>query len=90
LLSDFNSFVDLKLEFKTSALKSIDMYVSIQPYVRYDTSFNPNEFATADQYASDVLKTLLEYFKEYPSDGTPGNDPIGFKGYNFAVTRLCE
>ena len=90
LLSDFDGFVDLKQEFKTSSLKSMDMYISVKPYVAYDTSYNPNEFASAEQYASEVLKTLLDYFREYNATGEQGYDSIGFKGFNYAVTRLCE
>ena len=89
LLSDFDAFVDLKQEFKESPLQSIDMYVSVKPYVAYDTSYNPNEFASAEQYASEVLKTLLDYFREIDS-GELGHDAIGFKGFNYAVTRLIE
>lgn len=91
LLADFDGFVKIKPEFENSALKSLDMYMSVKPYVSYDTSFNPNEFASAEQYASEVLKTLLDYFKEYElNDITESTDAIGFKGFNFAVTRMIE
>jgi hypothetical protein len=63
------------------------MYIAVKPYVAYDTSFNPNEFASAEQYASDVLKTLLEYFQETEDENS---DSIGFKGFNYVVTRLVE
>ena len=89
LLSDFDSFIDIKPEFKNNALQSMDMYMSVKPYVRYDTSFNPNEFASAEQYASEVLKTLLDFFKEYDAEKEL-DEVIGFKGFNYSVTRLIE
>ena len=91
LITDFKGFVKIKPEYENNPLKSNDMYIAVEPYVAYDTSFNPNEFASAEQYASDVLKTLLDYFKEYELNGlTPSTDSIGFKGFNYAVTRLVE
>lgn len=90
LITDFKGFVKIKPEYANNPIKSNDMYIAVQPYVSYDTSFNPNEFASAEQYASEVLKTLLDYFKEYELNETPGVDSIGFKGFNYAVTRLVE
>lgn len=93
LLEDFDGFVRIKPEFQNSSVKDLNMYVSVNPYVSYDTSFNPNEFASAEQYASEVLKTLLDFFKEgelVDGNEVEGKDGIGFKGFNYAVTRLVE
>ena len=66
------------------------MYEYLGPHVDYDTSFNPDEFASADQYASSYLKAILEYFTKREVNGNPSEEPITFDGLNEALCDLKE
>lgn len=91
LISDFSDFITIKPEYQKGRYKSNKMYEYKGPYVKYDTSFNPDEFASADQYASSFIKTLLDsYFKKIDLDGRPLDEAIGFDDFNYAITKVVQ
>lgn len=60
------------------------------PSVKHYTGvMSNNEYASAEDNASDIAKILLEYFSEIDENG---NDiegaPIGIKGFNSAMTKV--
>ena len=66
------------------------MYEYKGPYVKYDTSFNPDEFASAEQYASNYIQALLDYFHKCNLNGTLSEESITFEGFNKAICDLKE
>lgn len=90
LLVDFSDFVTIKPEWNNSGRKGIDMYEYRGPYVKYDTSFNPDEFASAEQYASAYLQAILDYFTKVELDGKPSTEAITFDGFNAAICDLKD
>jgi hypothetical protein len=66
------------------------MYEYIGPFVKYDTSFNPDEFASAEQYTSAFTQTILDFFTIRNLNGTPSEIPITFDGFNRAMCDLKE
>ena len=90
LIVDFSDFVTIKPEWNNSGRKGIDMYEYRGPYVKYDTSFNPDEFASAEQYASAYLQAILDYFPKIELDGKPSTESITFDGFNTAICDLKD
>lgn len=85
LLVDFSDFVTIKPEWSGRRYKGKDMYEYRGPYVKYDSSFNPDEFASIEQYSSAFTKALLDYLKK-----DDGKEAITFEGFNRAMCDLKE
>lgn len=91
LISSFSDFIQIKPEYASGRKKSNNMYNYIGPHVNYDTSFNPEEFTTAEQYASVYIQTLLDkFFHQVNAKGDILPETIGFKGFNAAITKLIS
>ena len=90
LLESFSDFIKLKPEWNNNWKRGMDMYTYIGPYVKYDTSFNPNEFASAEQYASAYTQAILDYFKRVELNGQESKEAITFEGFNRAICDLKE
>ena len=90
LLIDFADFIRIKPKWRNVSKKGIDMYEYLGPHVNYDTSYNPDEFASAEQYSSAYLKALMEYFKKIEPNGKESVESITFDGLNSALCDLKE
>ena len=91
LLAKNTPFVEIKPEYKSSDLHSVNKYIYSGPNVQHFTGWTNTEYADSTEQSSDIARIMLDYFPEIDAEGNeiPGSS-IGLSGFTSVMSSLHD